>query len=54
MLLGFWHAPVEIFYNEAQTSYRVCDDTGEDFYCSNSFLFAYNIQDHLNYLNVPF
>ncbi|GAB5032291.1 lipase [Nannochloropsis oceanica] len=54
VLLGFWHAPTEIFYTEDQTSYQVCNDSGEDFYCSNSFLFAYRVEDHLNYLGVPF
>lgn len=54
VLLGFWHAPREVWYNEGQESYRVCDSTGEDYTCSNQNLFQFHIKDHENYLGVPF
>ena len=42
----------QIFYNKDQSSYKVCDATGEDFTCSDAFLFNYDVQDHVNYLGV--
>lgn len=34
---GYRHPPTEIFYSEDQTSYVVCNDTGEDLSCSDQF-----------------
>ena len=100
VLLGFWHAPFEVFYNKVlrlwvgvpvrflvagvlvgtktvwncmgsfhsdrvvetgcntheqdESEYRVCDATGEDITCSNSYLFQFDVNDHREYLGVPF
>ena len=32
----------------------MCDATGEDITCSNSFLFQFDLNDHREYLGVPF
>jgi hypothetical protein len=48
---GFQHAMTEVWYNEAQTSYQVCTDGGEDPNCSDSLLLPISVSDHLNYLN---
>ena len=54
--LGYSHISNEIWYNEANTEYRICDDTNheEDNTCSNSCspLHCTSTSDHLNYLNV--
>jgi len=51
--MGFHHSPREVWFNEAQTSYQVCDGTGEDPNCSDSLTIATSISDHLNYLDLP-
>ncbi|KAA0170639.1 hypothetical protein FNF27_06527 [Cafeteria roenbergensis] len=51
--MGFHHSPREVWFNEAQTSYQVCDGTGEDPNCSDSLTIAASISDHLDYLNLP-
>lgn len=33
VMLGFAHSPVEVFYNEPESAYRICDATGEDPTC---------------------
>jgi len=35
MLFSYHHSPAEVYYDEKFTSYRVCDDSGEDDRCSN-------------------
>ena len=54
--LGYLHISNEIWYNEANTEYKICDDTNgeEDDTCSNSCapLHCTSTKDHLNYLNV--
>lgn len=40
------HAANEIFFNEDMSSYKVCDDSGEDPNCSNKFFPDYNANDH--------
>jgi len=47
---GFWHVPKEIWFTD-DTSYRVCDGSGEDPTCSDSVL-GDSIADHLTYLGV--
>lgn len=34
---GYRHPPTEVFFDADQTSYMVCDDTGEDLACSDQF-----------------
>lgn len=54
---GYTHPSTEVFYSYNQTTYVVCDETGEDPSCSNQFWvlpnFAY-ISDHLHYLEVEY
>lgn len=55
-VLGYIHAPSEIWYNEKNTDYKICDDsiTMEDDTCSDSCgpTHCTSIDDHLDYLNV--
>lgn len=34
---GYRHPPTEVFFDADQTSYVVCDDSGEDVTCSDQF-----------------
>ncbi|GAB5036986.1 lipase family protein [Nannochloropsis oceanica] len=52
--LGFHHSPFEVFYSEDESSYVICDPTGEDKHCSNQYYIDANINDHLSYLGVLF
>ena len=56
--LNYHHIPNEIWYNEDNTNYTICDDTmlNEDDRCSNSCypFHCTSISDHLHYLNVTF
>jgi hypothetical protein len=47
---GFHHPPFEVFYSEDESSYVICDPTGEDKHCSNQYYVDTSIKDHLNYL----
>ena len=53
--LGYLHIPNEIWYNEDNTKYIICNDNvdEEDNICSNSCapLNCKSVSDHLNYLN---
>ena len=53
-LLGFAHAPMEIWFDEAFDSYNYCNSTmsGEDPGCSDSVLLPVSISDHLTYRGV--
>lgn len=52
---AYQHVPQEIYYNEAQNSFQVCDASGEDPNCSNSFsTWQCKLADHGSYLNVTF
>lgn len=54
--LGYLHVANEIWYNEQNNEYKICDDNDnkEDNSCSNSCgpLHCTSTNDHLNYLNV--
>lgn len=50
--LGFWHISTEVWWNSS-TTYKVCDETGEDPTCSDSILVSLNIEEHLSYLGIP-
>ena len=56
--LNYHHIPNEIWYNENNTYYKICNDSNleEDQECSNSCypLSCSSISDHLNYLNITF
>eukprot|EP01113_Clastostelium_recurvatum_P017695 TRINITY_DN2088_c0_g1_i2.p1 TRINITY_DN2088_c0_g1~~TRINITY_DN2088_c0_g1_i2.p1 ORF type:complete len:297 (+),score=51.60 TRINITY_DN2088_c0_g1_i2:56-892(+) len=48
--MGYWHVPSEIWYHG--TSYKVCDNTGEDPSCSDSIKIGYDVTDHMTYMGV--
>mgnify|MGYP001296665201 CR=1 FL=1 len=53
--LGFLHIFNEIWYNENNSEYKICDDCNkEDNTCSNSCspIHCTSTSDHLNYLNI--
>lgn len=52
--MGFHHEPTEVFYNELNTAYTVCDGSGEDPACSDQFYEDVDLYDHLSYLNFDF
>jgi hypothetical protein len=52
--LGYRHSPWEVFYNEKNTEFQICDGSGEDPSCSDQYLLDVNILDHLNYLKFSF
>ena len=41
---------LQIFYDEKQDSYKICDGSGEDKRCSDKYLLDLDVADHLNYL----
>ncbi|CAN0097328.1 unnamed protein product, partial [Hapterophycus canaliculatus] len=54
---GYRHPPTEVFFDADQTSYVVCNDTGEDLSCSDQFWVisgAMHVSDHLWYLEVDY
>ena len=52
---GFRHLTTEVFYNELNTSYKVCSSTNsEDPLCSNQYLIDGNILDHLTYFGIDY
>ncbi len=48
---GFNHVPVEVWYDEPSTSFKVCNDSGEDPTCADSVL-GDSVQDHLDYMAI--
>lgn len=56
-ILGFLHTPQEIWYNEENNQYKICNDNfeREDDLCSDSCspLHCTSTSDHLNYLGIP-
>jgi len=49
---GFQHSPLEVWYNQDQSSYTLCSmNNGEDPTCSDSQI-DLNIEDHLSYVNI--
>ena len=53
-LLGFAHAPLEIWFDEGFANYRVCNSTmdGEDPHCSDSLALPVSVSDHTSYRGV--
>eukprot|EP00494_Astrolonche_serrata_P031458 UN31727 len=48
-----WHTHPEVWYNEDMTSYKMCDDTGEDETCSDSLAtWSFSVDDHTHYYDV--
>jgi len=54
LLLGFRHIAGEIYYNERNSEFTVCDGSGEDPHCAHQFFAAINLLDHLTYMNFSF
>ena len=52
-LLDYRHTSTEVFYNEANTHYQVCDGSGEDPKCSDQILDVL-LTDHWHYANFSF
>lgn len=52
--MHFQHVPNEVYYDEDNANYKVCDGSGEDPTCSNACAPTHctSTQDHLFYLNV--
>lgn len=50
-IMGFHHVATEVWYDEANTSHKVCDGSGEDPTCSDSVL-GDSIEDHLYYMGM--
>lgn len=42
----YHHMANEIFFNKDMSSYKICDDSGEDHTCSNQFFPDYLPGDH--------
>jgi len=51
---GFHQNPIEVFYNQKQTSYKLCNLSGEDSSCSDQYLLDSDVFDHLNYVGFDF
>lgn len=55
--LGFYHPAWEVHFPEPSgLEYKLCDGSGEDNHCANAcafFLTCTNVNDHLNYLDIP-
>lgn len=54
---GYTHPPREVFFDSPQTSFVVCDESGEDPACSDQFWVMTNmahVRDHLVYLEVDY
>ncbi|KAK5575806.1 hypothetical protein RB653_006940 [Dictyostelium firmibasis] len=50
-LLDYHHVPTEVYY-PTNTTYIVCNDSGEDPICSDSVI-GLSIYDHLHYFGIP-
>ena len=51
--MGFYHTTTEVWYNEANTQYKVCDG-GEDPTCADStpWYDFWDVKDHLHYMGI--
>jgi hypothetical protein len=48
---GFWHVVTEVFYpHNPNTTYQICNPSGEDPNCSDKYLVDVNVLDHLDYM----
>ena len=50
-LMGFHHVSTEVWYDESNDDYVVCDGSGEDPACEKCLL-PVNVLDHLDYVHV--
>ena len=51
---GYHHTATEVWYNEANTQYQVCDGSGEDPNCADSVPWydLLDVEDHLHYMGI--
>ncbi|KAK5578216.1 hypothetical protein RB653_003169 [Dictyostelium firmibasis] len=49
-VMGYHHIPTEVYFS-TNTTYKTCDDSGEDPTCSDSTV-GYSIYDHLHYFGM--
>ena len=52
-IAGFHHDATEVWYQENNIQYQVCNGSGEDPDCSDSLAFPDSIDDHLHYMGIP-
>lgn len=50
--LNYRHMGTEVYYNNAMTSFQVCDGSGEDHNCSDGNSLNVNIFNHISYFGV--
>ena len=53
-VLDYRHAATEVFYNEANTKFAVCNGSGEDPACSDQYDLDVELTDHWFYANFSF
>lgn len=46
---NYAHYPFEVLFDKNMTNYQVCDESGEDPTCSNSYSPSYNKEEHRFY-----
>lgn len=51
--MGFHHVATEVWYQEDNVQYQVCNGSGEDPNCSDSLDAPISIEDHLHYMGIP-
>jgi len=53
--MGFYHMVLEVFYPQSPNStYQICNGSGEDSACSDQYDLDYDILNHLDYLGYDF
>jgi len=50
----FLHLPYEVFYNLENSSYQICDGSGEDKNCSDKYIADLLVTDHITYMKYDF
>jgi len=56
-IMGFTHVQTEVYYEEDNTKYRICDGSGKDLKCSDQWgngvdLVANHVDDHHHYVGI--
>jgi hypothetical protein len=46
---NYYHPSFEILFDEDMNKYKICNDSGEDSSCSDSYYPNFSPQDHLGY-----
>lgn len=50
LAFGYRHCPREVFYENVNSTYKICDLSGEDPTCSDQYKEPDSVPDHLHYL----